>query len=499
VSSGGWLLGWDTGSGSCRCLVVDGDGRQMALTRDDTPVFRDEDVPGSLEFDPQRMWETFVRLTREALAELPPGEVAAISTTSFRDGVVFLDSEGEVLYAGTNRDARSVTQGFQMAQRHGETIYSRTGRWPVGTDGAAHLLWMRECRPEVYERIDRVLMVNDWLVFKLCGVYCSEPSNASSSMLFDVKERDWATEIIELLGLSPAILPPLRSPGEVAGRLCTGSAASLGLPEDTPIVVGLADTQAACLACGAVRDGQAVAVAGSTMPLQMTLGEPLWDDRHRSWTGAHALDGLWSLECSAGLAGIAYEWLWQAFGEGEPSEDAYAALNREAGGESPGSVLGFMGPWIADHGRLLFPSRVGFLAPFPMTFEPPLTRPKMARAILESIAFAVRGNLQQLAEISGREVESLAVCGGLARSLLFRQLVADVCQLQVRVPVAREASGQGAALCAAVGGGLYGDLREAADHMSMGDDVVEPDPAMRTTYRTAYKRWTKLYRSLLGR
>lgn len=471
----------------------------MALTRDYVPVVRDEDVPGSLEFDPQRMWETFVRLTREALAELPPGEVAAISTTSFRDGVVFLDSEGETLYAGTNRDARSVAQGFQMAQRHGETIYAATGRWPLGTDGAAHLLWMRQSRPEVYERIDRVLMVSDWLVYKLCGTYCSEPSNASSSLLFDVKERSWSTEVVELLGLSPGILPPLRSPGELAGRLSPEAAESLGLTEDTPVVVGVADTQAACLACGAVRDGQTVAVAGSTMPLQLTLEEPLMDERDRSWTGAHALDGLWSLECGAGLAGIAYEWLWQAFGEGEPSEDAYALLEAEAGRESPGSVVAFMGTWIADHGRLQFPSRVGFLAPFPMTFEPPLTRSKMARAILESIAFAVRGNLKQLVEISGREVETLTVCGGLTKSFLFRQMVADVCQLPVRVPAAGEASGLGAAMCAAVGGGLHSDLREAARQMSMGEEVVEPNPTMRTTYRAAYKRWFKMYRSLLGR
>lgn len=471
----------------------------MTLTRDDVPVVRDEEVPGSLEFDPQRMWETFVRLTREALAELPPGEVAAISTTSFRDGVVFLDSKGETLYAGTNRDARSVAQGFQMAQRHGETIHAATGRWPLGTDGAAHLLWMRQSRPEVYERIDRVLMVSDWLAYKLCGTYCSEPSNASSSLLFDVKERGWSTEVVELLGLSPGILPPLRSPGELAGRLRPEAAESLGLTEDTPVVVGVADTQAACLACGAVRGGQTVAVAGSTMPLQMTLEEPLMDERHRSWTGAHALDGLWSLECGAGLAGIAYEWLWQAFGEGEPSEDAYALLNSEAGRESAGSVLAFMGPWIADHGRLQFPSRVGFLAPFPMTFEPPLTRSKMARAILESIAFAVRGNLEQLVEISGREVETLAACGGLTKSPLFRQMVADVCQLPVRVAAAREASGLGAAMCAAVGGGLHSDLREAARQMSMEEEVVEPNPTMRTTYRAAYKRWFKMYRSLLGR
>jgi autoinducer 2 (AI-2) kinase len=479
--------------------VVDGEGRQVALASDDVPLVRDEEVPGSMEFDPHAMWDTFVRLTREALAEVSTEEVAAICTTSFRDGVVFLDGEGQVLYAGSNRDARSVTQGFQMAQRHGERIYAATGRWPLGTDAAAHLLWMREFRPYVYERIHRVLMVSDWLAYELCGVCFSEPSNASSSLLFDVKERKWSSQVVELLELSPSILPPLRSPGAVAGEFLPQVAESLGLPVQTPVVVGLADSQAACLSCGAESDGDTVVIAGSTMPLQMTLEEPLMDERHRTWTGAHALDDLWSLECSAGLAGIAYEWLGQSFCEGQPLEDAYALLNAEAEQEAPGSVLAFLGPWIADHGRLEFPARVGFLAPFPMRFEPPLTRPKMARSVLENIAFALRGNLEQLIDISGREVETLAVCGGLSKSRLFDQLVADVCQTPVRVPASDEASGLGAAMCAAVGGGLYSDLRQAAKRMSRWGEMVEPDPTRRMTYRTLYRRWLKAYRSLLGR
>jgi sugar (pentulose or hexulose) kinase len=499
VSPEGYLLAWDAGSGSCRCLVVDGEGRQVALARDEMPLVRDEEVPGSLEFDPHAMWETFVRLTREALAEVPPEKVAAMCTTSFRDGAVFLDGEAQVLYAGTNRDARSVTQGFQVAQRHGETIYAVTGRWPLGTDAAAHLLWMREFRPEVYERIHRVLMVSDWLAHELCGVFFSEPSNASSSLLLNVKERKWSSEVVELLGLSFAMLPPLRSPGEVAGKLLPEVAKSVGLSPQTPVVVGLADSQAACLACGAQGDGDTVVIAGSTMPLQMTLEEPLMDEKHRTWTGAHALDGLWTLECSAGLAGIAYEWLGQAFCEGQSPQEAYALLNAEAEREPPGAALAFLGPWIADHGRLEFPARVGFLAPFPMTFEPPLTRAKMARGVLENIAFAVRGNLEQLIAISGREVETLAVCGGLSKSRLFDQVVADVCQMPVRVPATGEASGLGAAMCAAVGGGLYGDLREAAKQMSKWGAMAEPDPTRRTTYLTLYKRWLKTYRSLLGR
>ena len=499
MSSDGLLLSWDAGSGSCRCLVVDGEGRQLALARGDVPLVRDGDVPGSQEFDPQRMWEAFVGLTREALGSLPEGEIEALSATSFRDGMVFLDGEGEVVYAGTNRDARAAAQGFEMAQAHGDAIYARTGRWPLGTDGAAHLLWMRKFRPQAYQRIHQVLMVSDWLAYRLCGAYSSEPSNASSSLLFDVWQKRWSTKIAELLDLPPGIFPPLFSPGEVAGRLNHETADVLGLREGTPVVVGPADSQAACLACGAVSDGDTVAVAGTTMPLQMTLEEPLLDQDHRTWTGAHALPGLWSLECSAGLAGISYQWLWQAFGGDEPVEEGYVKMSAEAEGESPGSVTACMGPWIADHGHLQLPSRVGFLAPFPMALDPPLTRPKMARAILENIAFALRGNLAQLEEISGRKVEELSVCGGLSRSGFFNQMVADVCQIPVRVPAIREASSLGAAMCAAAGAGKYESLVEAARQMSEWAEVVQPDPDMRGRYRTAYRRWLKTYRSLLGR
>jgi autoinducer 2 (AI-2) kinase len=499
VSSEGYLLAWDAGSGGARCLVVDTEGRQVSLSYREGRFVRPEDVPTGLEFDAEEMWDTFGQLTREALRFIPSEQVLALSTTSFRDGVVFLDEDGRVLYPGSNRDARAVAQGFEMAQRHGETIYGLTGRWPVGIDAAAHLLWMRRFRPDIDECLAKILMVNDWLVFCLCGVYSSEPTNASSSLLFDIARREWSLEMASLLELSPDIFPPVFSPGQVAGQLSQEAAEFLGIRPGTPVVVGLADSQAACLACNAVDDGDTVAIAGTTMPIQMALTEPLLDERHRTWTGAHALSHLWSLECSAGLAGVAYQWLWEAFGGDEAAGESYGLLNAEAEEEPPGSAMAFMGPWIADHSRLELPSQVGFLAPFPMMLAPPLTRPKMARAILENIAFAIQGNLARLEEVSGKSVESLMLCGGLTKAGLFNRIVADVCEIPVQVPTIREASALGAAICAAVGVGVYPDLISAVQHMVAWEEIVEPDPAMRGKYRTLYKRWLKTYHKLLGR
>lgn len=128
MSGDGYLLSWDAGSGGWRAVVVDTQGRLVDLGLREGRVVRAPNLPASLEFDPEEMWATFGELTRQALCSVPPEEILAMSTTSFRDGVVFLDRDGRVLYAGTNRDARSVAQGFEMAQRHGETIYALTGR-----------------------------------------------------------------------------------------------------------------------------------------------------------------------------------------------------------------------------------------------------------------------------------------------------------------------------------------------------------------------------------
>lgn len=495
----GYLLTWDAGSGGTRCLVVDTRGHQVGFSYRQGQFVRPEDVPAGLEFDPDQMWATAGQLTREALGSLPSERVLAISTTSFRDGVVFLDDAGEVLYAGTNRDARAVAQGFEMATRFGETIYASTGRWPLGLDGAAHLLWMRRFRPQVFERIARIMMVNDWLVYRLCGAYSSEPSNASSSLLFDITTREWSPKVAQILDLPASIFPPLFSAGQVAGLLSKEAARFLGLSPGTPVVVGAGDSQAASLGCCTLHDGDTIAIAGTTMPLQMTLTEPLLDEKRRTWTGAHALPSLWSLESSAGPAGMAYQWLWQAFGAEEATQEPYELLSAEAQHEPPGSAMAFMGPWIADHSRLEFPSRVGFLAPFPAMLAPPLTRPKMGRAILENIAFALRGNLERLQEVSRRNVESLALCGGLSRHRLFNHIVADVCDLPVRVPVIREASALGAAMCAATGAGVYPDLSTAVERMVNWEEVIEPDSALRTKYRTLYKRWLKTYRNLVRR
>lgn len=492
------VIALDAGSGSGRSAIFDLKGNLLASAAEDWAPHTPEDEPLGSEFDPQEMWAVLCRMTRQAMAQasIDPQTVRGVSATSQRDGAVLLDSDGSELHCSTNRDARGLLHAEQIAEQFGETIYRTTGRWPLGLDALGCLWWFRAQRPQDYERIARILMISDWLVYRLSGELCSEPTNASSSMLFDVVECTWSSELAQCLAYPSELFPPCFRPGDVVGKLTAKAAEDLGLPKGIPVAAGAGDSQAAGLGCAAFEDGETVVIAGTTMPIQMVLSRPVFDELHRLHTGAHVIPDHWVLESNAGLAGIVYRWFCEAFvGIGMAY---YYRLEEEMANAKPGEVLAAIGPQIADFRELAFPPRSTFVFPFLGGMERSPTRGSFGRAVLENIAFAVRGNVQQLVDVSGQAVTSLNLCGGLARSSLLGQIVADVCQQEVHVPSVREASSLGAAICAAVGAGAYSTLPSAAKAMVRWEPVIEPNPTNVRAYRGLYRKWTRLCEQARG-
>ena len=495
------VVALDAGGGSGRSAVFDLQGKLLGMATEDWAARVPEDEPLGAEFDPQEVWAALCRTTRRALerAGLTPQAVRAISTTSQRDGCVFLDAQGNELLCTVNRDARGVLHAEDLAREFGETVYRITGRWPLGLNALDRLGWLRIYQPEVYRSVAQVLMISDWLTFRLSGQFCSEPTNASSSLLFDVGQHCWSAELAGTFGYSPGICPRCYGPGQVGGELTAQAAKELGLPEGIPVAIGAADSQAACLGCAALDEGVTTVIAGTTIPVQMVLSRPVFDELHRVHLGAYVTPGHWVLESNGGLAGTSYRWFCETFVGTVPlsfaatGSSAYATLEEEMQHADPGEVMAVVGPQIADFRQLAFPPRSVFTFPFLAATERPPARGAFGRAILENIAFAVRGNLDQLVEISAGAVTALNLCGGLAHSSLLPHIIADVCEQPVHVPVVREASALGAAICAAVGAGFYPDLPSAAAAMVHWEPIVEPDPANTRRYKGLYRRWGTLF------
>lgn len=495
------LLVLDAGGGGERCHIFTARGDLVASAYRPWEFFIPPDVPfGGSEFDPVLFWEILGQVSREALAgtAIDPSSIKGIGVTSFRDGFVLLDRQGAELYCGTNQDARGLVYAGQVAEMF-PRLKEIAGRVSLGLDAAARLLWFRDNKPALLEKAGKLLMVSDWIVFRLTGEYSTDPSNASSSLLFDINSRDWSREIASALEVE-RLLPPCLNGGQVAGRLTDAAARHLGLPAGIPVSAGIGDSQAGTMACGCFEHGETAAIIGTTAPVQMVVQEPVADPSQRTWLGSHVLPGRWVLESNAGPAGSVYSWYCDHLSKVETEaarqtgKDLYQMVEQLAEEEAPGFILAFLGPWIADMSTLPLPVRHAILAPATGA-APSITGPRLARGIMENIAFALAGNLKQLEEITGLQVGELKACGGMTRSRLMVRILSAATGRPVVVPRVREACSLGAAITASLAGGVYSSLEAAAAEMIR---LEEPclDREAAEEYRELFQQWLELQEKL---
>ena len=299
------LLSIDAGSGGGRAVVFNSQGEIKARAY---RAWSYSSPPGMevfcQEFDPKLYWKLICECTNEALAKVDKAAVKAVSSTSMRQGCLFLDGNGECLYAGPNRDVRGIIYAMEMEEQLGvDRAYGITCRWPPWIFVPSRLRWFKEEQPEVHSKIKRILMINDWILYMLCGESVAEPSNACETMLYDLDKKKWSSELLDLIKLSESALPRIAKPGEVAGKVHSAAAKETGLAQGTVVVVGGADTQAALVAAGLDKPLQLGLVAGTTMPVMMTLKEAFRDPAHKLWTHCHMYDDLFLIESQSGDAG----------------------------------------------------------------------------------------------------------------------------------------------------------------------------------------------------
>jgi autoinducer 2 (AI-2) kinase len=491
-----YVLTLDAGTGSGRAAIFDLEGRLVARASE---TWRYDISPeGALpfvracSFDPDQFWAALCRCVGRALSEgnLRPDAIGAVVATSQREGCVFLDGTGREIYAGPNIDARGALEAIEAQELIGlERLHEITGHAPAFIFPMSRLLWFRKHHPE--QRVAHVLMINDWIAYRLTGEMGMEPSNASESMLYDVRKRAWAREILERLEIPADVLPRLRQPGERIGSVSRAAAAASGLAAGTPVIVGGADTQTALLGMRSTEPGDAAAVLGSTVPVQMVTAEPLIDPAGSLWTSCHVVPGRWVIESNGGEAGSAYEWLLDLLGA-RAAGDPYAAAERWIGPRdaSQRQPQMFIGPSIFNLTNMNPYRPAAILFPFPLLELGRPDRGAIVRAFFENLAFAIRANGEQIAAVAQRPVERLRVSGGMTRSGRLLQILADVLNDAIEVGVVAESAGLGCAVLGAVGIGAYADVSAAAAAMVRMTTV---EPRASGSYADQYAKWRDLY------
>ena len=499
--SGRYVLVIDIGTSAVRCLLFNEKGHPKAVCRRELSYQSNPDA-GLMgrEFIPDRLWHMVCDVTGTALnnAGVKVGEIAAVSATSQREGMVFLDSAGKELYAGPNIDLRAVTEGISIDHKYAREIHSITGHLPSLMFAPAKLTWFKNNRPELYKSISTVLTISDWVLYKLCGEVTSEVCSATEIGLIDIRERTWSTKLVELLDLPRGIYPTLASAGSPIGKVTGQASDDTGIIEGTPVVEGAPDTHCGLLGMGICEKAETGVVTGWSVPVQMVTSEPVLDTEAKIWTGCYVFPGQWVLESNTGEAGNAFRWLKETVFDhnGMSSETSYDMIDKEVLEAPPGAqgTIASIGPGIMDMAHLGMDFG-GVLFPLPLSVSG-IRRGHLARAVLENICFAVKANLLQVESIADLKASTIFVGGNMTNSLSFRRILPDILDRNIHFSDTYEVSALGNAMLAAAGSGIYTGINEAMAEMKSDMTVNEPDLLAAAEYTEYYQQWLNIVQKL---
>lgn len=494
----GPVLVIDAGSSRLRCHIFDGEGTIVASSATEWAYLEEPDAPSmARSFDPQQLWDGICLAIRQCAADAPTslGVVSCIAVTSQRQGVVFLDAAGNEIYAGPNMDLRAVFEGAAIDEEFREHVYGVTGHLPSFFFTPAKLRWFQQKRPKSYGRIATVLTLADWLAWRLTGVVANEVTLAGEAGLLDIGSRQWCNGLLRELEL-PERTGPLVKSGDVAGNVSGHAASATGLAVGVPVTIAGADTQCGLLGMGVAETGHVGIVAGWSAPVQMVTAQPKLSPEMRTWAGCHVLDDGWVAESSAGDTGNAYQWLADTVYGDRSDPFADMAIDASFSGSGANGAVAFMGYGAMDMGSVGM-TYGGLMFPVPLNAATgKIQRKDLARAALESTAYAIRANIEQLEAVTGQSAMSISLGGGMTRTAAFPKILVDVLGRDVLLSSLPDATAIGTFLCAKTVLGDFRDLREAAAHARSDMRLLQPDARNAAQYEEYYKGWIRLSESL---
>lgn len=475
------LMGIDLGTGSVKVIVVDESGQTIGNGAAEHPLHHSRQ--GWSEQHPDDWWRATVAAVSQATAAAGQPRIDAIGLSGQMHGAVLLDEHRiplrpAIIWA----DTRSGAEVVEITQNVGAERLIEIAGSPVAAGfQAASVAWIQRHEPELWRRVRTILLPKDWLRLQLTGELTTEPSDASSTLLFNVVEWDWSDEILTKLNIDRALLPEVSGSGDVSGRLATDPALELGLEAGIPVAGGGADAPLAALAAGVVRPDQMALTISSGSQVIVPLKRFVPDVRGRIHTWGNCLPNssvgaAWYHMGATMVSGSALRWLrYSIFCMDEAN--AYAVMTAAAAEASVGAGGLLFLPYLSgERTPHMNPNARGmFLG---LTAEH--GRGHLVRAVMEGATFALFDAFDVLRSL-GSTPTSVVLCGGGAQSPLWRQIVADVFGLAVKPLLTVEQSALGAALLAGACLDLF-DPAIAAQQWGRYDRLVEPNPEARATY-----------------
>ena len=480
-------IGIDLGTSGLKLLLVAADGTILSENTQTYPVSYPH--PGWSEQNPEDWFAAVLRGLHELLAGQDKSAVKGISFGGQMHGLVALDKDDNVIRPAILwNDGRTEEEVAYLNGTIGKDKLSAwTGNIAFAGFTAPKILWMRKHEPENFAKISKIMLPKDYLAYRLSGAFSTDLSDASGMLLLDVQNRRWSKEMLELCGITEGMLPKLHESFEVVGTLKEEIAKEFGL-SGVKVIAGAGDNAAAAVGTGVVGEGGCNISLGTSGTLFVSSKAYREDKVNALHSFCHA-DGGWHLMGCILSAASCNSWWVNGILESSDYKKEEAGLDAYMGKNDVYFLPYLMGE-RSPHNDVT--ARGAFIG-----MRPDTTRGLMTLAMLEGVTFALRDCLEA-AKRNGVEIPRTKLCGGGAKSKLWRKIVANVMNMPVDIPQTEQGPGFGAAMLAMVGCGEYASVQAAADAIVRVRETVLPDPEVAAAYEERYRHFTKLYPALKG-
>lgn len=475
-------IGVDLGTSAVKLLLMEGNGTIKKIVSREYPIYFPH--PGWSEQNPEDWFNQTMDGLKELLADCDRSQVAGISFGGQMHGLVILDKDDKVIRPALLwNDGRTYEECDYLNNVIGKDKLSEyTANISFTGFTAPKILWVKNKEPENFARIEKIMLPKDYIAYRLSGVHCTDVSDASGMLIFDVKNRRWSKEMLEICGIREEQLAKVYESYEAVGNVLPEIAAELDIPQTVKVVAGAGDNAAAAVGTGTVGDGMCNISLGTSGTIFISSEKFGVDKNNALHAFAHA-DGHYHLMgCMLSAASCNKWWMDEIIGTKDYSGEQ---AKIEKLGENNVFFLPYLMGERSPHNN---PNARGTFIGLTMDS----TRADMTQAVLEGVAFAIRDSFE-VAKSLGIQIERTKICGGGAKSPLWKKMIANILNIKVDVIESEEGPALGGAMLAAVANGEFASVEEAAEKIVKVIDTVEPEPELAAKYEERYQKFAKIY------
>lgn len=486
----------DIGTSSMRGILYGNDGRKLFTSQIAySPVYMEHDWVEQNPCD----WKDAMESTMKACVrdgKENGEEIQAVSVTSQRSSVIPIGVDDQPLGNAIMWQDKRVLGVLKELTQYNGRIFELTGSRINPVFSGAKMLWIRCCRPDLYEKSGRLVVIPDYIIHEMTGEWVTDATYGSRSLLMNLRSRQWDDELLKLFQVDKEKLCQIIEPGSIAGRINEACAGRTGLLKGTPVISAGGDQQCAALGVGVIEQGAmeiSVGTGAYIIAASGTVPEALKED---VISNASAVPGEYILESSILSAASVFNW-WLRMGYGmnaENQQEVYELVNKELEESLKKEDALILLPFFQGRGTPDWNSEArGCFHNLNLGTE----RSDVARAVLEGLCYEISANIDTVRKYVG-ETGAIYACGGLVNSDVFCRILSGVCENRICTYGDNEAAAIGAWISAGVTLGLYPDYTAAFHQGRAGHEVKEvvADETLRCRYRAGKKNYSRLYEQL---